>query len=300
MSLIKEKCLRCGKDSLMTDVDSHEVFCSKCGMVINESVFDSRPERTFTNSSTNKSHTGNKTTLTSHDRGLSTVINSSNKDSSGHILSSSMKSSIKQLRKLDSQSKSKTSKDRNLQYALAELLKMKDKLSLSEAIVEKAAYIYRKALDKKLIRGRSIASVIAASLYAACRESETPRTIKEVATSVGIKRKDLTVSYRVIFRELELKMPVVDSVSCISKIASGADLSEKVKRNAIKILDKAKKENALAGKHPMGVAASALYLASINQGNRTTQKEIADAAGITEVTVRNRCNGLKKALLVKI
>lgn len=299
MSQLKEKCLRCGKDSLMTDLESHEVFCSKCGMVINEKVWDSQSELTFTNSS-NRSHAGNKTSLTSHDRGLSTVINSADKDSTGNSLSISMKSSLRQLRKLDYQSKTKTSTDRNLQYALTELLKMKDKLSLSEAIMEKASYIYRKALEKKLVRGRSIVALAAASLYAACRESETPRTIREISRSIGIKRKDLSVCYRMIFRELELKMPVADSISCVAKIASGADLSEKVKRNAIKILKDAKKENALAGKHPMAVAASALYLASIKTRDPATQKSIADASGVTEVTIRNRCKSLKRTISIEI
>ncbi|MFQ5497750.1 MAG: transcription initiation factor IIB family protein [Nitrosopumilus sp.] len=293
MSLQETKCPRCGKNTVVTDVESQEVFCSKCGMVLDEKVNDSRPERAFTNSTTNKSHTGDKTTLARHDRGLSTMINPFDKDSSGNPLSTSMKSSLKRLRKWDSRSRVKNNDERNLQQALAELLKLKEKLSLPDAVVEKASYIYRKALEKKLVRGRSISALIAAALYAACRESETPRTLREIASSMGIKRKELTASYRLIFKELELKMPVVDSVSCIAKIASSADLSEKTKRHAMKILKKAEKQNVLAGKHPMGLAASALYLAGANLEENITQKEIADAAGVTEVTIRNRCKNLR-------
>lgn len=296
MSLQETKCPRCGKDTVVTDVESQEVFCSKCGVVLDEKVNDSRPDRMFANSATNKSHTGDKTTLTRHDRGLSTMINPFDKDSSGNPLSASMKSSLKRLRKWDSRSRMKNNDERNLQQALSELLKLKEKLSLPDAIVEKASYIYRKALEQKLVRGRSIAALIAAALYAACRESETPRTLQEIASTMGIKRKELTASYRLIFKELELKIPVVDSVSCIAKIASNADLSEKTKRHAMKILKKAEKQNALAGKHPMGLAASALYLASIDLKENLTQKDIADAAGVTEVTIRNRCKGLRMIL----
>ena len=189
MSLQEEKCPRCGKNSLVTDSESQEVFCSKCGIVINDRVDDFRPERTFTNSPTNKSHTGDKTSLTRHDRGLSTVINPFDKDASGNPLSASMRSSLKRLRKWDTRSRIHTTDDRNLQKALGELLKMKEKLSLNDAIVEKASYIYRKALEKKLIKGRSIDALIAASLYAACRESETPRTLREIAASIGIRKK---------------------------------------------------------------------------------------------------------------
>lgn len=291
---VKEtKCPRCGKNGLVTDVESMEVFCSKCGMVIDEKVNETKPEGTFTNSSTSKSHTGGKTSLAKHDHGLSTMINPFDRDSAGNPLSSSMKSSLKRLRKWDNRTRVQNTKDKNLQHAFTELLKLKEKLSLSDAIIEKAAYIYRKALEKKLIRGRSIPALIAASLYAACRESETPRTYNEIAASIGVKRKEITASYRLIFRELELDIPVVDSISCIAKIASVAELSEKTKRHAMKILQKAEKQNVLAGKHPMGVAASALYIASMNMEENKTQKEIAEAAGVTEVTVRNRCKGLK-------
>lgn len=293
MSFQEKMCVRCGKNSLVTDIESQEIVCSNCGLVVDEKVTDRRPGRTFSDSA-NKSHTGDKSTLIRHDRGLSTVIHSADKDSSGNALSATMKSSINRLRKWDNRSRVKTSDDRNLRHALGEILKLKEKLSLSDAIAEKAAYIYRKALDKSLIRGRSILAVVAASMYAACRESETPRTLDEVANAIGIRRKEVTTSYRLIFRELELKMPVMDSVSCIAKIASNADISEKIKRDAIKILNKAEKQNILAGKHPMGVAASALYLAGVYAGDVRTQKDVADAAGITEVTVRNRCKSLRQ------
>lgn len=295
MSLQEIKCIRCGKKALITDVESQEVYCSKCGMVVDEKINDTRPERMLENTPS-KSHTGDKTSLARHDRGLSTIINPLDRDSSGNPISPSMKSSLKRLRIWDSRSRVKNTDERNLRQALPELLKLKEKLSLPDAVIEKAAYIYRKALEKGLVRGRSILALIAASLYAACRESGTPRTFREVAAVIGIKRKEITASYRLLFRELELDMPVIDSVSCIAKIASNAELSEKIKRYAMKILKKAESQNVLAGKHPMGVAASALYLACLNLNENRTQKEIADAAGITEVTIRNRCRGLKKII----
>ena len=289
----KEKCSRCGKNNLVTDSESGELFCSSCGFVIAEKISDSGPERIFSDTSVNKSRTGDRTSLTRHDQGLSTIINPLNKDASGKPLSASMKSSLNQLRKLNSRSSVNPSVDRNLRQALSELLKMKEKLSLSDAVSEKAAYIYRKALERKLVRGRSIYALIASSLYAACRESGTPRTLKEVSSAINITKKDLSACYRLILKELDLKMPVVDSVSCIAKIASIANLSEKTKRYAIKFLKKAEQEQILAGKDPMGMAGSALYLASIVTDEHITQKDIAMAAGTTEVTIRNRCKNLR-------
>lgn len=289
----KEECPRCGKNNLVSDSESGELFCAKCGFVINERLSNFGPERTFSDNTVSKSRTGDRTTLARHDRGLSTIINPINKDSAGNPLSSSMKSSLKRLRIWNNRSLASSSTDRNLQQALAMLLKMKEKLSLSEAIVEKAAYIYRKALEKKLVRGRSISSLIAASLYAACREVGTPRTIKEVSSAVDIRRRELAVCYRLLLRELELKMPVADSVQCIARIASQAGLSEKTKRHAAEILKKAQQDQILSGKDPMGMAASALYLASLKLGEKITQKQMAVASGVTEVTIRNRCKGIK-------
>jgi len=288
----KERCPRCSKKEIITDSTTAEMFCAKCGFVITERVDNQGPERTFSDN-TIKLRTGDRTSLTRHDRGLSSIINPINKDSAGNPLSASMKSSLRRLRLWDNRSILKGTVDRNLLHALSELLKMKDKLSLSDAIAEKAAYIYRKAMEKKLIRGRSIAALVAAALYAACRESGTPRTLKEVSSEINIRRRDLAVSYRLLLRELDLKMPVLDSVQCIARIASQAGVSEKTKRHAIKILKKAEESQSLAGKHPMGLAASSLYLASLKTGEKISQKQVAVASGVTEVTIRNRCKGLR-------
>ncbi len=290
----KEKCPRCGKNNLVTDGVSGEVFCEKCGFVIDEKISDNGSERVFSDSSVSKSRTGDRTSLTRHDNGLSSIINPINKDASGKPLSSSMKSSLSQLRKLDSRSTTHNSTDKNLKQALNELLKMKEKLSLSDTVSEKAAYIYRKVLERKLVRGRSITAMIASSLYAACRVTETPRTLKEVSSTINITKKELSGCYRLIVKELDLKMPIIDSVSCIAKIGSITKLSEKTKRYAMNILKQAEKERILSGKEPMGLAASALYLASLVTEEHITQKTMAEASGVTEVTIRNRCKNLKK------
>ncbi|MGB0643071.1 MAG: transcription initiation factor IIB, partial [Nitrosopumilus sp.] len=237
--------------------------------------------------------TGAPTSLTMHDRGLATIINPLNKDASGKPLSTSMKSTIERLRTWDSRSKVNASSDKNLRQALSELATLKDKLSLSDSVIEKAAYIYRKALEKGLVKGRSISALIASALYAACRDTETPRTLKDVADAGNIKKKDIARCYRLLLRELNLKMPVVDPVKCISRIASKAGLSEKTKRKATKILQTAEEQKISAGKDPMGLAAAALYVACVTNGENKTQRDVAEAAGVTEVTIRNRYKGLR-------
>jgi len=272
-----------------------ERFCGKCGYVISEILEDSGPEwHSFSKEGgTDPTRTGAPTSLTIHDRGLATIINPINRDSSGKPLTSSMKSTIERLRTWDSRSKVHVSADRNLRQALSELSKLKDKLSLSDAVVEKAAYIYRKALEKGLVRGRSISALIASALYAACRDTETPRTLKDVSDAGNIKKKDIARCYRLLHYELSLKMPVVNPIQCVARIASKIGISEKTKRYAVKVLQVAQEHEESAGKDPMGLAAAALYLSCVKNSENMTQRDIAEAANVTEVTIRNRYKGLR-------
>ncbi|MFB5605608.1 MAG: transcription initiation factor IIB family protein [Nitrosarchaeum sp.] len=297
LQVIKEDtiCGRCGKSGMLTDNVTGERFCGKCGYVISETLQDTGPEwRSFSKEGgTDPTRTGAPTSLTIHDRGLATIINPINRDSSGKPLTTAMKSTIERLRTWDSRSKVHASADRNLRQALSELTRLKDKLALSDAVVEKAAYIYRKALEKGLVRGRSISALIASALYAACRDTETPRTLKDVSDAGNIKKKDIARCYRILHQELELKMPVVDPIQCVARIASRLGISEKTKRYATKVLKIAQEHEESAGKDPMGLAAAALYLSCVKNGENMTQRDIAEAASVTEVTIRNRYKGLK-------
>lgn len=282
---------------MVTDQNTGELFCGTCGLVLTDKISDTGAEwRSFANDETNRTRVGAGTSLTMHDMGLSTIIGTQNKDSTGKPLTSAMKSSIERLRTWDSRTQAHSSAERNLRQALNEMDKLKDKLALTDAVIEKAAYIYRKAMEKKLVRGRSIHGLVAACLYASCRNTETPRTLDDIAKGINIRRKDVARCYRLIFRELELKMPVVDPVKGVSRIASIAKLTEKSKRKAVKILEMAKKLGIAAGKDPMGIAAAALYIACISTGEVKSQKEISIASGVTEVTIRNRCAGLRKMI----
>ena len=294
-------CSRCGKKSLLTDEVTGEQFCGKCGYVISEKVDESGPERSSfsTQGGVDTTRTGSPISLTKYDKGLSTVINPANKDATGRPLSSSMKTTITRLRTWDSRSQTSATADRNLRQALNELNRLKDKLTISSNVLEKAAYLYRKALEKKLVRGRSISAMIAASLYAACRDTETPRTLKDVADAANVKRKDIARCYRLLHHELELKMPVVDPIQCIARISSKLKIPEKSKRYAAKIIKETQKRKESAGKDPMGLAAAALYYACIENGENVTQRVISKSSNVTEVTIRNQYHGLKKMYIKK-
>ena len=297
ISDIKQSCLRCGKTALITDTETGEIFCGGCGFVLSEKLQESGPEwRSFAQDEHgDRARAGAPTSLTMHDMGLATIINPINKDASGKPLTASMKSTIERLRAWDSRSQNEPI-ERNFRQAFSELDRLKDKLSLSDSVVEKAAYIYRKALEKKMVRGRSISGMMGSALYAACRETNTPRTLKDIAETMNIKKGDLAAYYRLLVKELDLKMPVVDSVQNVARIASKIGLSEKTKRYAIEILRKAEENKISAGKNPMSLAATALYISCLKMGENHSQSDLAEAANVTEVTIRNRYKGLLELL----
>jgi len=293
-----DKCTRCGKGPIVIDSSGGEMNCSNCGFVVVDKIEEEGPEwRAFSKEEKDdRARTGVPSSLAMHDMGLATVIGAEDRDAAGRSLPASMKAAIERLRTWDGRSQVHEPVDRNLRQAFSELDRLADKLNLSDAVIEKAAYIYRKALEKGLVRGRSISALIAASLYAACRDTETPRTLKDVAAACNIKKKDIARCYRLLLREMNLRMPVVDPTKCVSRIASKAGLSETTKRSALAILHKAEATRTSAGKDPMGLAAAALYVACVMEGESKTQKDVAEAAGVTEVTIRNRYKGLKAAL----
>ena len=158
----------------------------------------------------------------------------------------------------------------------------------------------RKALDKGLVRGRSIAAIAAAALYAACRASGTPRSLREIAEASFVDRKEVARCYRLLLRELDFQMPIADPLTYVSKIAEKNGISGKTQGAAIAILREARRKRAVAGKDPMGLAAAALYIACLQNNEKKTQKDIAEAAGVTEVTVRNRYKVLIKQLNLEL
>jgi transcription initiation factor TFIIB len=186
--------------------------------------------------------------------GLATVIGKTNSDSSGRKLDSSMYSAIQRLRTWDFRTQAHTSADRNLMLAFNELGRIKDKLGLSNAIIEKTAYIYRKAQEKHLIRGRSTSSILAAAaIYIACREMGASRSLRNVVETTNVKRKVISRSCRLLISELDIKLPLVDPMKCIAKIANKAKLSEKTKRMAIDSMNDLTKKGYLLEKALWGL-----------------------------------------------
>lgn len=181
----------------------------------------------------------------------------------------------------------------NLKIAIGKLDTLKNKLDLSNTLKEKAIHLYKKIIEKNIPKGRSVDAMVAATIYAAYRDSDTPRTLNDITEATGLRKNSIAKCYRAILVTLNLQMPVSDIEPCVLRIAKDIGISKKVKQRAMVILDGAKKQNHLAGKDPMGVAAAAIYLASMDMDDKIPQREIARISMLTEVTIRNRCNGLR-------
>jgi transcription initiation factor TFIIB len=265
--------------------------------VLSDKLLETGPEwRTFAADETDtRARAGMPESLARHDMGLSTVIGKADRDAGGNKLDPSMRITMNRLATWDMRSQLRTPKDRSLSQAFFQLDVLKDKLGLSDGIVEKTAYIYRKALSNNLTRGRTISGVLAAAVYIACREMGAHRTLDDIAAASNVKRKEVS-NFRVLHTSLDLKIPQQDPMKCIAKVANLVKLSEKTKRKAADIMSNVMKEEISAGKDPMGLAASILYLSSIKTGESVTQMSIARAAGVTEVTVRTRSKDLKSKL----
>ncbi len=293
--IIKEKihCNYCNESKFITDAVIGETACSNCGYVISENAEDRGVERILISSTTDNVRTGPGLTLKRHDRGLNTIIGIQNKDSVGKPLSAKSTQIFTRLRKWDSRTQTKNSADRNLRVALQEFDKVQSKLSLSDPVIERASLFYRKAIERNLIRGRTVKSIAAACLYASCRDLECSRTLNEIAKQFVIQRKELARAYRILFRELGFTVSIVDPIKSISKITSKLRMSEKTVRKAIQILDLAQNAGIISGKNPEIIAAAAIYAACMITGELKSQTAIAEAAETSTVSIRNRIQEFK-------
>jgi len=295
-------CPECGSTDLFIDRENGEVVCRRCGLVIDETMLDRGPEwRSYTREEKeSRTRVGAPTTLTIHNKGLSTVIGQDGLDGQRRKLTADAKNQYQRLRMRQTRSYVQGSAERNLMQAMNDLARFSDALSAPPPVREQAAAVYRKALEKDLVRGRSIRIMAAASLYIAIRMAGLPRSLSEASRICRVKRKEMARCYRLIVRELGINIPRPSALSFLARIAEEADLPGGAVEAAAKILREADMKRASLGKDPRGLAAAALYIASKMHGWNVTQKELARAANITEVTVRNRYQELCRALKVEI
>ena len=296
------KCPKCGSTHLSRDYNRGEFICNDCGLVIEEDFIDHGPEwRAFDSEQrVKKARVGAPMTYTIHDKGLSTMIGWTNRDSYGKSIPTRNRAQLYRLRKWQRRVRISDATERNLAIALSALDRMASSIGLPRTVRETAAMIYRKAALKKLVRGRSIEGVTAAALYAACRQCLVPRTLDEICNIAHISRKEIGRTYRYVSRELGLKLLPTSPEDYISRFCNKLKLNANVQAKTLEILKEAADRELTSGRGPTGVAAASLYIASVICGERRTQSEVAAKAGVTEVTIRNHYKELSEKLNIEV
>lgn len=287
----------CNKKSMVTDTDTGEIACSNCGSVSSEKIIDTAAEFSGLTGDKyqNNSRVGMKTSLKMADRGLSTIMESQDKDSTGKRLSNENKRMFYRLRIWDRNSRSSIT-SKSFQIAFTLLDGISSKLALPESVVEETAYLFRKIAAKKILAGRSTAAMLCATVYMTCRLTDTPRTLQDVANAGNIKKKNLQRVYRFLMKELELYPETYNPREFVIRVAKAVGLSEKTERLAFKILSISEKNFVSASKNPMAMAASAINLASLINNEKITQLKISKASGISAVTIRDRTKEIREKI----
>jgi len=292
------RCPECGSTEFFRDYDRAEMACARCGLVISERLIDLGPEwRAFDSEQQDKrARAGAPLTLTIHDKGLSTVIDWHGGTKNAKSMSPARRIQIYKLKKWQQRSRVSNAFERNLTFALSELDRIASQLGLPRNVRESAAIFYRRMVEAKLIRGRSIESMVAAAIYAACRQNKIPRTLDEIAQASNIKKREIGRSYRLLLRTLLTKITPMASINFIPRLINKLNLSHEVQKLAITILERARDMGLTSGRGPMGIAAASIYIASVLQHVKCTQRDIASSANVTEVTIRNRYQELMRKL----
>lgn len=300
---IIKHCDEVNQRSVVADHESGEIICANCGAVITNWMLKSSPgwkvdHQDEQNIIWDRGDIFNSLNL--HSTNLSTRIGKENRDASGKRLDPKLHEKLSNLRKWDHIMQF-DSESRNLIQVISLLRRCKEKLGLPYLVIEKAAYIYREAQHNKMLRGRTTEAVLAASVYIACRQAGIPRTLNDVAKTNNIRCKEISSAYRLIVLKFDLRVPSIDQMHYLVRLANSTDVGERVKRHSIMVLNEIIEKELSAGKDPMGLAAAILYLISQQYGDPTkTQRYFADIAGVTDVTIRNRCNELKTEITTMI
>ena len=298
LSPTTRRCPECGSSRLMKDSESAEIVCMGCGYVVVAELTNQGPEwRAFDSEQRAKrARAGAPATFTIHDKGLSTTIDWHDRDIHGKSLPHGEKAQIYRLRKWQRRIRVSDATERNLAFALSEISKIANNLNLPKNVLETASVIYRKAVKERLIRGRSIQGVTAATIYVACRQCGVARTLEDISQASPVNKKEVARSYRFLLKQLDYFIKPVKPGQYITKFCNQLTMQGKVEEIAHQILFAATELKLTSGRGPTGIAAAVSYIASILTGERKTQREIAEIAQVTEVTIRNRYKELVERL----
>jgi len=192
------------------------------------------------------------------------------------------------------------STEKNLVLGLQSLAKIAVDLSLSKIALEKACMIYKKAIERGLVKGRSMKTLASATMYMACKKCGIARTIDDIASLSKVSAKEVSRSFKLLARKFAVSVLPTKPSEYVLQISAKLTLGEETVKIANAILNESEKMKLLSGKSPVGIAAAAVYMSTLVAGELKTQREIAEASRVTETTIRNRCRDLKNSLFFSV
>lgn len=260
--------------------DRGETVCSVCGLIVAEDHLDRGPEwRAF--EEVERERTGAPLTRARHDHGLSTEIGRGSRGLSGR-----RRRRIARLRRQHNRARIATKADRNRVHAFTEIRRVVSSLGLPDRTRDAACMLFAQAQDADLLRGRSVEGFAAAALYAACRIGTLSRTMGEITDIAQASEAELRAAYDAMNRDLGLPTGPIDPREYIPRFASELDVPTQIEHRASDLVDRLRDAGHLAGRHPAGIAAGCLYAAAVEADHDLTQREAADVADVTPVTLR--------------
>ncbi len=290
--------MACPKDRIIYDPERGEYICMDTGEVLEDHVIDQGPEwRVFSpEDKVSRSRIGAPLTSIVHDKGLTTYIGRVSRRLSDYQRRKALK-----LQEINRRLRV-SPKDRRLVNMLSELNNATGRLGLPARVRETAAAILRKLYEKHTIRRPQLPSYLAAAIYIACKISNvTSKTKEEIMSILDVNSKEFWNAYRKI-RDEVLKRPLRPSkpMDYVARITSKLGLPDHITTLAYKLSVLMTRHGLTDGKGPIGVAAATVYVAAVVLDEKKTQREVADAAGVTEVTVRNRYKDIVDNFLIEV
>ena len=286
-------CEECGGSSFITDPDTGETVCTTCGTVHSIQNLSQLMRRSFTQEEFDERTTHSPTNTKAWDGGISSVIHYT--DIQSRSVSPEDRRRYMRLRRWDKRTKLNNSRMRNLSVASDKITRMVQRLDLTTNVHEETMHLYRKALNRDLVKGRSIINVAAACIYLACRIHKVPRRLNDFEKAdKEIDKNAFRTAIRLLIRELDIKPGIHRTAPYIQQCVSKMKLPIEAERVAKEMLDDMVEKRQTGGKNPAVLAATLVYIAARRLRLRATQKDVAKVLGITEVSLRNTLNDRKK------
>ncbi len=285
-SICLESCNFCNGTNIVADSITGENVCTECGVVY-ENLSDYAIRATFGKSS--------KTNMLQNFIS-STTIQNKNIDCNGAAIPVEQVYQLNRLRKMDKFTGADGNFERNIKDASHMIGILRDRLSLTETIIDSAYNKYIKIVKAEMIKGRSIKAFVAASIYSACKDANVPRTLKEISDVINANSTLTRKCYTLLIEKLEIdnSSSVVESNVYLARAANKSGLSNKTLLKSIEIWSKIKDNPEIAGKKPTALSMAILYYASTLTGERITKTKMADACNMSKVTLNKRVEEIER------